>query len=996
MEESIKCSFLYVRMLRPVMMVLFLLWASISMSADLGKDISQLVINEIQVSNLDMYIDPSGNYGAWIEIYNPTDSGFILRNCYVSDDPTNLQKCRIHNILLLPSKGFVTIPFDHCTDEFPNQVSFDLDADGGEIFFSEKAGVSCISASYPPAITRTSWARITDGGDEWQYTDQPSKGKSNRTSSFAAERLPAPVVSRQSCLFTTAFSFNVDVPQGATLRYTTDGTVPTYNNGMVSTDGHFTVNQTVNYRFRLFRKGYLAGPVTTCSFIRTTNKYTLPVVSITTDPRFLYDDSIGIKVQGVNGRIGIMETETYNWNMDWDRVVNFEYILPDGSVPVNQETLMSIVGGWSSRRQTPQPFQIRANKACEGLNSLDYEFLPSKPHVRHKAIRFRSGGNDISCRFMDAALQTIIQSSGIDVDGLGYQPVVHYINGQYAGLINLREPSNKHYVRTNHGFDDDEIDVFKLGNGSGKSFAIYGYNQLNGTKDALDQLRVYTKQCSNDKIYEKVCSMLDIDEYINYMATHLYLGVTDWFAFPNNGKGWKYRGEDGRFRLVQFDMDTAFDTTNGFSFYSSYMNVFNVTEGKYCEHDWINIFLDLCANSQFRRRFIDTYCLVAGSVFDPDRVTAIVDSLCANVAGMMAYENRSPNGSANRIKGKITSTYAPTLLASLRAYVPLKASGLVAQQVSFSANISEARLFLNDIPVPTNRFRGTLFAPAKLRVLAPDGYRFKGWYERTASNGVGRRLWTLPLYPLPAGQNVNLVACFEEIKPEDDGRPALCINEVSSSNDIFVSDYWKIADWVEIYNTTSVPLDIAGYTLQAYSYPFVAGDIAEKSFSITSVSDVNTIVEPHGHLIVWCDGKESVTALHAPFKLSNDTTVLVLASPSSGDMAVPSDTLLYIPQSRHQTVGRFPDGSSDCYLLTRPTIGASNWLTYYSMPYDEQNLTDACGMGDGLVVEDEDSSSPIIIYDLMGRRIPFDPIQSSLQDLEPGVYIINNKKTYIQ
>lgn len=143
LEKSIKIPCFYVGIFKPIIVVLFLLWASISMSADLGKDISQLVINEIQVSNLDMYIDPSGNYGAWIEIYNPTDSGFILRNCYISDDSADLRKCRIHNILILPSKGYVTIPFDHCTDEFPNQVSFDLDADGGDIFFSDNTGVFC-------------------------------------------------------------------------------------------------------------------------------------------------------------------------------------------------------------------------------------------------------------------------------------------------------------------------------------------------------------------------------------------------------------------------------------------------------------------------------------------------------------------------------------------------------------------------------------------------------------------------------------------------------------------------------------------------------------------------------------------------------------------------------------------------------------------------------------------------------------------------------------
>ena len=44
-----------------------------------------LYINEIQVANVDMFIDPSYNYGGWIEIYNPTDTatslnGIVLRH----------------------------------------------------------------------------------------------------------------------------------------------------------------------------------------------------------------------------------------------------------------------------------------------------------------------------------------------------------------------------------------------------------------------------------------------------------------------------------------------------------------------------------------------------------------------------------------------------------------------------------------------------------------------------------------------------------------------------------------------------------------------------------------------------------------------------------------------------------------------------------------------------------------------------------------------------
>ena len=35
---------------------------------------SKLLVNEIMARNIDMMIDPSYNYGGWIELYNPTNS----------------------------------------------------------------------------------------------------------------------------------------------------------------------------------------------------------------------------------------------------------------------------------------------------------------------------------------------------------------------------------------------------------------------------------------------------------------------------------------------------------------------------------------------------------------------------------------------------------------------------------------------------------------------------------------------------------------------------------------------------------------------------------------------------------------------------------------------------------------------------------------------------------------------------------------------------------
>ena len=48
-----------------------------------GRTNSQVIINEIQVANVDMFIDPSFNYGGWIEFYNPTAQPADLGGVYL-------------------------------------------------------------------------------------------------------------------------------------------------------------------------------------------------------------------------------------------------------------------------------------------------------------------------------------------------------------------------------------------------------------------------------------------------------------------------------------------------------------------------------------------------------------------------------------------------------------------------------------------------------------------------------------------------------------------------------------------------------------------------------------------------------------------------------------------------------------------------------------------------------------------------------------------------
>lgn len=685
---------------------------------------SDLVINEIMASNVDEFISPAFNFDGWIELYNPTAKPVRLGGLYLSDDAANPTQWLMPNALgVVPAHGFKVVWLGS------NDVSFlcapfDLDVDGGTLFLSDESGKTVASLSYPQSYERVSYARTSDGGDQWQYTGTATPGKSNAGSLFAATQLSAPVVDTPSKMFSGHLNVNVTIPAGCTLRYTTNGSLPTLTNGSTSTTGQFNVMGTMNYRFRLFADGMLPSPVTTRSYIVNDNDYTLPILSVVSDPRFLYDDSLGVLVRGTNGKPGNGQSSKCNWNMSWDRPVNFSYMTTDGEMVLNQDVNLEMCGGWS-RAWSPHAFKLKGSKELGGDKNLPYPFFEDKPYIRNRTLQVRNGGNDTGCRFKDPALQYIVQSSGIDIDCQSYQPVHEFINGQYIGVMNVREPNNKHYVYANYGWDDDEIDQFEMSPDS-------GYVQKCGSEASyLELVDHLSADAANSETYAEICKLLDIDEYVNYMAAELYLCNWDWPQ--NNVKGFR-RSDDGKYRFVLFDLDGSFNNGNPFSTFMNkeiytFDQLYPISLGRVTDQiRFVTLFRNLLNNADFRRKFIDTFCIMGGSVFEVNRALAIIDQLANRANPAMKIEGGSVNSTANQLRNGIQYRMEQSTSA-LHNYSLFDLNSTQAQRVTLSSDVSQAQLMINGLQVPTGHFDGRLFQPVTLRAVAPGGYAFQGWVK---------------------------------------------------------------------------------------------------------------------------------------------------------------------------------------------------------------------------------------------------------------------------
>lgn len=684
---------------------------------------NSLVINEIMVSNVDEFISPAYNFDGWIELYNPTEQSVALAGLYLSDDAKNLKKWQIPvSVGSLKSKAFRVLWFDSNNIE-PKNAPFKLDVDGGTVYVSNSEGKLLFSQDYPASMERVSYARTTDGGDTWGNTSMATPGASNNNSKFASRQLSAPVVDEPSQVFSGTKNVNVTIPPGCTLRYTTDGSLPTLTNGETSTTGQFTVlSRNTNYRFRLFSDTLLASPVTTRSYIYMNKNYPLPILSVVCDKRFVSDDSIGVMVRGKNGRPGNGQSSACNWNMDWERPVNFSYIDTENEMVLNQDVNLEMCGGWS-RAWTPHSFKLKGSKELGGNKNLPYPFFEQKPYIRNRTIQVRNGGNDTKCRFKDPSLQYIVESSGLNLDCQSYQPVHEFINGSYIGVMNVREPNNKHYVYANYGWDEDEIEQFEMSPDS-------GYVQKCGTPDAFNELvDVLSEDAANSETYDEICRVLDIDNYVNYMAVQLYLGNWDWPQ--NNTKGFRYI-DGGKFRFILYDLDGAFNANSPFSTfmdkeYYQFDQLYPRSLGRiFGQIRFVTLFRNLLQNEDFRRRFIDTYCLIGGSVYEASRSTEIIDELLHRVNPAMSINSGSATNTANEVKSNLNSRLN-TATSALRNYWLFDLYDTPAQKATIKSDVDGAQLLINNLQVPTGKFNGNLFAPVTLKAVAPAGYAFQGW-----------------------------------------------------------------------------------------------------------------------------------------------------------------------------------------------------------------------------------------------------------------------------
>ncbi len=400
--------------------------------------------------------------------------------------------------------------------------------------------------------------------------------------------------SHQGGVYTSAVTVALTAPEGQTVRYTTDGSVPTKRSKEYK-EAITVSKDALTLRAACFDDGgnMIGSVITNTYVIREAKAGTLYTVMISAD-----EDDLDDMYADVNAKI--------------ERPAHVEIVAPDGTTIISQDAGLRLFGG-SSRTLQQKSFKLIARKtgyfgenaAYVGQGTFRYPLFPERVVKagekagqvldRYDSFILRNGGNDsllhTACNPEDATLirDGLANNFAADVtQSLEYsysQYAVVYLNGEYYGLLDMRENLNEDFVKRVWGVLDDDVVVIKSeldtgrhcsdhGNGGACRYCgVWFYYETDDTETAQSTLKDWIKFCKEicskvnasdadyNAAYKKLEANVDLVGLKEWFALNLYLCNTDWPH--NNVKLWKYTGEpiegveitDGKWRFMTRDMD---------------------------------------------------------------------------------------------------------------------------------------------------------------------------------------------------------------------------------------------------------------------------------------------------------------------------------------------------------------------------------------------------------------------------------------------------------
>ena len=542
----------------------------------------------------------------WIEIYNAGTAAVDLSDWGLSDNLSRGRKWQFPRGTVIAPGEYKVILCDRDTAKnSPAQLhtSYKISRLKGEIItLTDPTGRVLDKMILPELKTDVSYGR-TLGMAGLFYYETPTPFQANGTGFTGyAEKPEFSVAPGQ---YTSAQYIEISIPEGTQVFYTTDGSTPTQN----STAYHgerLELNFTTVIRARAFATGTVKPSDTNTGTYFINAFHALPLVSIVTDPKNLWDEEWGMLTIGNNAirEAGKLPFKNTVYRKVKDAGVKYECSIElyddSGTLLLDQSGEIGLMGDYSL--DMPQKsFKFRS-RSLYGSKTFNAKLFPDRDYTEYKGFVLRNSGNDsmftrlqdgFQGRLMDLCSDTLAEVTDAKVVHQAWKPYAVYLNGRYWGHMNLRERTDKYMIAQFEGLtfeQADEIDLLQ-GNGSVKS----------GSNKAFKAMRSKIQEgnpAKNPEDLQYILDNVDVDNLFEYMAFEMFFGNSD----IGNTRYYRTNQEGSKWRWVLYDVDYGL-------YSSSFNSPWSYTKEKGMGQKYIDntIFMKLLSVPEYKDRYLTIY-----------------------------------------------------------------------------------------------------------------------------------------------------------------------------------------------------------------------------------------------------------------------------------------------------------------------------------------------------------------------------------------------------
>ncbi len=259
--------------------------------------------------------------------------------------------------------------------------------------------------------------------------------------------------------------------------------------------------------------------------------------------------------------------------------------------------------------------------------SFDFPLFDDRSAASYPSILLRNAGNDSMFTRIQDGLQHRLIDRHTDVKLLmrAWRPVHVYLNDEYWGMYNMREPVDAHTICRYEQLPDEMAKDVTILN-------ISGSLRIQGDNKAFKQMLANIKNgnpAENPEDLEYLEQEVDIDNFLDWLTVEMYFGNSD------IGNAQMYKVPDGKWKCLITDLDWGL-YDSGFDSVKSYLKETGMG-GKQIDN---TIFRKILSVDKYKELFFTKL----GNLFSSLRTSVMESEVDACVAwiepGMKAHIDR--------------------------------------------------------------------------------------------------------------------------------------------------------------------------------------------------------------------------------------------------------------------------------------------------------------------------------------------------------------------